>query len=92
MPEIIKEYSLDMLTPDGVSVLEKTYIILSEGDEPQLIGRPVRTSYVNSFSGRAAVQANLPENFVSGILAVWGIAPSVPEEPDDIDKGATEER
>ena len=81
MPEITYEYSLDMLTTDSVSVYKKTFITLSEGATPEQVGRPVRTSYSNSPSGRRAVVAELPENFSEGILAVWGDNPSVPDPP-----------
>ena len=81
VPEITKEYLLDMLNEDSVSVLVKTYIILEEGGERQQVGKPVRTSYVNNPSGRAEILAELPENFSSGILAVWGETPTLSDPP-----------
>lgn len=81
VPEITKEYLLDMLTENGVSVLVKTLIVLEEGGEPQLVGKPVRTSYANNPLGRAEVLAELPSNFADGILAVWGDEPTLPDPP-----------
>lgn len=81
MPEITKEYMLDRLDVNSVSVLVKTFIVLEEGAEPQTVGKPVRTSYANNPSGRAEVIAELPENFAAGILAVWGETPTVSDPP-----------
>lgn len=84
MPDITYEYSLDMLTVDSVSVYKKTFITISEDAPAQQVGRPVRTSYSNSPSGRSAVVAELPENFAYGILAVWGDNPTVPDPPEPL--------
>lgn len=81
MPEVTKEYSLDMLTESSVSVYVKTYVVLEEGGTPQMVGRPVRTSYSNNPSGRSAILSDLPENFAEGILAVWGNEPTLPDPP-----------
>ena len=92
MPEITYEYSLDMLTTDSVSVYKKTFITLSEGAIPEQVGRPVRTSYSNSPSGRLAVVADLPENFSSGILAVWGETPTLSDPPTPEPESEEEQR
>lgn len=84
VPEITKEYMLDRLDVNSVSVLVKTFIVLEEGAEPQTVGSPIRTSYANNSSGRAEVIAELPENFAAGILAVWGETPTVPDPPAPI--------
>lgn len=84
MPEIINEYMLDMLTDKTVSVVKKVFIIIEEGAERQIVGKPIRTSYANNSLGRAAVVAELPENFAAGILAVWGDEPVVPDPPAPI--------
>lgn len=76
-----KTYQLDMLNTKSVSVLVKTYIQLEEGAEPQLVGFPVRTSYVNSELGRRQIVEELPEEFYEAILAVWGDEPNVPNPP-----------
>lgn len=76
-----KTYQLDMLNTKSVSVLVKTYIQLEEGAEPQLVGFPVRTSYVNSELGRQQIVEELPEEFYEAILSVWGDEPNVPNPP-----------
>ena len=76
-----KTYQLDMLNTKSVSVLVKTYIQIEEGAEPQLVGFPVRTSYVNSELGRQQIVEELPEEFYEAILAVWGDEPNVPNPP-----------
>ena len=72
MAEITKEYLLDALTVNSVSVLVKQFIRLDGESEKQQIGKPVRISYVNSVNGRKEVLAELPENFARGVLEVWG--------------------
>lgn len=81
MPEITKEYLLDALTINSVSVLIKQFIRLDDESEKQQIGKPIRISYVNSVTGRREVLAELPENFANGILQVWGDTPTVPDLP-----------
>ena len=87
-PKITKEYTLDMLTETSVSVITKTFIQLAEGLETQTVGKPIRTSYMNNPSGRSAIQAELPENFVSGIFAVWGETSVIPdvEAPNNVEE------
>lgn len=81
MNGVTKTYQLDMLNTKSVSVLVKTYIQLEEGAEPQIVGLPVRTSYVNSELGRQQIVEELPEEFYSAILTVWGEEPNVPNPP-----------
>ena len=84
MPEITKEYLLDALTINSVSVLIKQFIQLDGESEKQQIGKPTRISYINSVNGRKEVLAELPSNFADGILAVWGDNPTVPDPPEPI--------
>lgn len=91
MAEITKEYLLDALTVNSVSVLVKQFIQLDGESEKQQIGKPVRISYVNSVNGRKEVLAELPENFARGILEVWGDTPTVPDPPTPNSKEVTDE-
>lgn len=91
MAEITKEYLLDALTVNSVSVLVKQFIQLDGESEKQQIGKPVRISYVNSVNGRKEVLAELPENFARGVLEVWGDIPTVPDLPTFNSKEATDE-
>lgn len=70
--------TLDMLTETSVSVKTQKYIE-HEGIE-YAVGEPHRKAYVNSERGRAEIAAELPEPYLSAVLAVWGEAPTVFED------------
>lgn len=74
---MIEKIALDMLTQDSVSVKTQKYVVVDGVEYP--IGEPHRRAYVNSTTGRAAVQAKLPEAQANAILAVWGDTPTVVE-------------
>lgn len=69
---------IDMLSQDGVSIRTQKYTV-ADGVE-YAIGIPHRCAYVNSERGRAAVINDLPEQYATAIMAVWGDAPTVIEE------------
>lgn len=73
--------TLDMLTQDSVSVKTQQYAVIDGQEYP--IGQPHRKAYVNSVSGRAAVQAELPQAQANAIMAVWGDTPTVDDTPSD---------
>lgn len=73
--------TLDMLTQDSVSVKTQQYSTINGTEYP--IGQPHRKAYVNSTSGRAAVQAELPQAQANAIMAVWGDTPTVDDTPSD---------
>lgn len=75
---MITKISLDMLTESSVSVRTQKYIT-DEGVE-YAVGEPHRCAYVNSERGRAEIAAELPEPYLSAVLAVWGDAPTVFED------------
>jgi len=72
-----EKISLDMLTPDSVSVKKQQYVEVNGAEYP--IGDPWRRAYVNSTSGRQQVMDEVPEPYRSAIFAVWGNAPTVSE-------------
>ena len=75
-----EKITLDMLTQDGVSLKKQQYIVVDGKEYP--IGEPWRRAYANSERGRAQVQAEVPEPYLSAIMAVWGDAPTVSDSVD----------
>lgn len=73
-----EKFSLDMLTETSVSVKTQRYI--KDGGIEYPVGEPHRCAYVNSERGRAEIAAELPEPYLSAVLAVWGENPTVSEE------------
>lgn len=67
--------TLDMLTQDSVSVKTQKYVDVDGIEYP--VGDPHRKAYINSSSGRAAVQSELPEAQANAIMAVWGETPTI---------------
>ena len=66
-----------MLTPDSVSILKQQFLNL--GGVKMQVGSNVRNAYMNSASGRAAVQSILSEEYQNAVFSVWGNAPTVEE-------------
>lgn len=81
---MIEKITLDMLTQDSVSVKTQKYVEVEGVEYP--IGDPHRRAYVNSASGRAAVQNEVQEPHRTAIFAVWGNEPTVVENVDDEDQ------
>ena len=69
--------TLDALTQNSVSV--KTQKAIVQDGETYEIGEPHRCAYVNSLAGRKQLTAELPEPYLSAVLAVWGSVPTVDE-------------
>ena len=80
--DIITKKTVDMLTPESVSILTQQFIML-DGKEVQ-VGDNHRCAYVNSLSGRTAI-AKEPGEIVSSVMAIWGDSPTI------IEKEETEE-
>jgi hypothetical protein len=66
---------LDTLTSDSVSLRRQQYVIVDGIEYP--VGAPWGKAYRNSESGRAEVHAEMPEPYLSAIMAVWGAIPTV---------------
>jgi hypothetical protein len=77
MASVIERYTLDMLTPNSVSIKKQQHVEINGVEYP--IGEPWRRAYVNSPSGRQEVQDEVPEPYRSAIFAVWGDEPIVPD-------------
>ena len=70
--------TIDALTKNSVSV-KRQKTITAEGSTYE-IGEPHRCAYANSTTGREQIAAEVPEPYLSAVLAVWGDAPTV-EDP-----------
>lgn len=70
--------TLDALTKNSVSV-KRQKTITAEGSTYE-IGEPHRCAYANSSSGREQIAAEVPDPYLSAVMAVWGDAPTV-EDP-----------
>lgn len=75
---MVTKTTLDMLTKTSVNVKTQKYI--EDGGIEYVVGEPHRKAYVNSERGRAEIAAELPEPYLSAVLAVWGENPTVSEE------------
>lgn len=75
--EIRTKIYLDALTENSVTVKSQRYIVV-EGEEMN-IGEIHAKAYPNGEGGRTELMAELPEPFVTAVLAVWGDAPTVEE-------------
>lgn len=74
---MVTKTTLDMLTETGVSVKTQKYV--EDGGVEYAVGEPHRRAYVNSERGRAEIAAELPEPYLSAVLAVWGDSAKVIE-------------
>jgi len=77
---MFEKITLDMLTKDSVSLKKQQYTIVDSKEYH--VGETWRRAYINSVQGRAQVQAEVPEPYRSAIFAVWGNAPTVPDNPE----------
>ena len=75
-----EKITLDMLTQDSVSLKKQQYTIVDGKEYP--IGEPWRRAYINSVQGGAQVQAEVPEPYLSAIMAIWGTTPTVTEQSE----------
>lgn len=77
MASVIERYTLDMLTPNSVSIKKQQHVEINGVEYP--VGEPWRRAYTNSLSGRQEVQDEVPEPYRSAIFAVWGDEPTLTE-------------
>ena len=67
--------TIDALNKNSVSI-KRQKTITADGETYE-IGEPHRCAYVNSASGREQITADVPEPYLSAVLAVWGDNPTV---------------
>lgn len=75
--EIITEYYIDKLNIKSVSIAKQDFLVREESE--QKLGELHRKAYFNSESGRAELSDEIPEPYVSAVLAVWGNTPTITE-------------
>lgn len=75
--------TLDLLTTDSVSVITELQAIIN--DKLYTLEKK-RQAYVNSPLGRTAIIADLPEEYMTAIFALWGDTPTIkdPPKPEEI--------
>lgn len=70
--------TIDALTKNSVSI-KRQKTITADGSTYE-IGEPHRCAYANSATGREQIAEELPEPYLSAVMAVWGDTPTV-EDP-----------
>ena len=76
---MVTKIALDMLTETGVSVKTQKYV--EDGGIQYAVGEPHRRAFVNSERGRREIASELPEPYLSAVMAVWGEYPTMDETP-----------
>lgn len=76
--DIKTRISLDVLNEYSVTVKTQQYIDI-EGEELN-VGEPRARAYANSERGRAELAEDVPEPYLSAVLAVWGEESKIKEE------------
>ena len=79
--EIKEKKTVDMLKKDSVSILTQKFINV-DGVETQ-VGENHRRAYVNSKTGRNALQKQEPHDVVNSVFAIWGDVPTINEEEEE---------
>lgn len=77
----MQSITLDMLSQDSVSVRRQKYAVVDGQEYP--VGQPWRRAYVNSAKGRERIQRELPDPYLSAVMAVWGETPTVTDDVQD---------
>jgi len=82
MPNIVDEYTLDLLTSTTVSVIKQSYIRIDVSSDPVPYGERSRTAYQNSQSDRDKLESFLPESHFNAIVSMWGPEPTIPDDAE----------
>jgi len=72
--EIVTEYYIDKLNIKSVSIAKQEFLVRESSE--QKLGELHRKAYFNSEDGRAELSEEIPEPYVSAVLAVWGNVPT----------------
>lgn len=75
--EIRTAYYIDRLREDSVSIAKQDFLVREESE--QKLGELHRKAYFNSENGRTELSEEIPEPYVSAVLAVWGNTPTITE-------------
>lgn len=78
--EITKKVTVDMLTSESVSILTQQFVEI-DGVLTQ-VGKNHRKAYVNTESGRKAIELEQDDSTVQAVFAIWGDTPIVVEESE----------
>jgi hypothetical protein len=70
-----KEYSLDLLNKDTVSIAIREFITTDDGRKLQ-VGDTARCCFANSENDRMKLKEMLPANYYVAVSAVWGETPT----------------
>lgn len=70
-----EKITLDMLTQNGASLKKQNFATVDSTEYP--VGEPWRRAYVNSVSGRTAVENEVAEPYKTAIFSKWGDTPTV---------------
>lgn len=73
--ELIEKISIDMLNTSSVSILKQQFVVVN--GVSQQVENNWRRAYENSVSGRESLSTEVPEPYLSAIMAVWGDTPTV---------------
>ncbi len=70
--------SVDMLTPDSVSIRIQKIVTIDGVLYP--LGEPQRCAYINSQSGRQMLMGSVVSPYKEAVLSVWGSTPTVADD------------
>ena len=74
--------TIEFLTTDSVTIITKRFVTI-DGQTYQL-GQAHAAGYVNSPTGRKSLAAEVPEPYLSAVVAVWGDTATI---EDPVTKG-----
>lgn len=76
--DLITKILLQTLTPDSVTIVKKQYALID--DKKVQVGGDIRHTYMNTNTEREYLQQNLPNDYYTAIILIWGGSSTI-EEP-----------